>query len=157
MNVIAFCNINELAYAVNDWIVEFKKLQINNFQQRQIVMYKILIVPFIVFMIVTNVYVVAADTINESYQTIDTNIAPPNGTQINIELSEHYKIPVANGVNGTFWYAAGSWHTSEEILNLSASTQIYGAFSDSKIPMPVNFLIIVLLAGIMYYVSNRVS
>lgn len=120
-------------------------------------MYKILIVPFIVFMIVTNVYVVAADTINESYQTIDTNIAPPNGTQINIELSEHYKIPVANGVNGTFWYAAGSWHTSEEILNLSASTQIYGAFSDSKIPMPVNFLIIVLLAGIMYYVSNRVS
>lgn len=88
----------------------------------------------------------------------------PNGTQINTKLSEYYNVPVATGNNCTYWYVAQSWHTSEEIADLSTKNQVnglptsdYGAFSNDKITMPVSPLSIVAFLGIMYYVSNRIA
>lgn len=86
----------------------------------------------------------------------------PNGTQIDTKLSEYYNIPVATSSNGTYWYVAQSWHTSEEIANLSNNTQIngeptsdYGTFSNDKITMSVSPLSIVTFFVILYYISNR--
>ncbi len=129
-----------------------------------VVMYKSIIYFIVFFIVFLNINVVISDTMNESAQTIDISIVPPNGTQIDLELSEYYNIPVATGINGTFWYVAQSWHTSEEIVNISTNIQMdggtisdYDAFNDSKIPMPINLLLIVGLIGIMYYISNRIA
>ena len=106
---------------------------------------------------------VASCSINESAQAMDFITNPPNGTQIDTKLSEYYNVPVATGSNGTYWYVAQSWHTSEEITDLSTNNQVnglsasdYGAFSNDKITMPVSPLFIMVFLGIMYYISNRI-
>lgn len=127
-------------------------------------MYRILNISFIAFLLIfASINLVAAYIINESAQTIDFTISAPKGTQIDIKLSEYYNVPVANGINGTYWYIAQSWHTSEEIANLSTDTQMYGdpksdygAFSNSKIPMTISPLVIVVFIGITYYISKRI-
>lgn len=126
-------------------------------------MCRIISISFIAFLVVfASINSVASYTINESAQTIDFTSDPPNGTQIDIKLSEYYNVPVATGSNGTYWYVAQSWHTSEEIANLSTNTQMYGVptsdygdFSNSKIPMSISPLFIVVFIGITYYISNR--
>jgi hypothetical protein len=127
-------------------------------------MHRIISISFIAFLLVfVNINPVASDALNESVQPIDLTIDPPNNTQIDIKLSEYYGIPVANGPNGTFWYVEQSWYSSEEIVNLSTNTQMYGVppsvydvFSNSKVPMPISFLFIVVFIGIAYYISKRI-
>lgn len=107
---------------------------------------------------------VALCGINGSAQTIDLTIDLPKGTQIDLKLSEYYGLPVASGSNGTYWYVAQSWHTSEEIADHMTNSQMhaaprsdYGAFSNDMISMPVNPLLIVIFLGMMYCISKRIT
>lgn len=128
-------------------------------------MRRIIRFSFVAFLVVFAIInPVASYAINESVQTVYFSSSLPNGTQIDIKLSEYYKVPVATGSNGTYWYVAQSWHTSKEIANLSSNIQMhgvptsdYGAFSSSKISMPVSHLFIVIFIGIANYISRIVE
>jgi hypothetical protein len=113
-------------------------------------------------LVVATIIPVASDTIDQSVQPIDSTIGSQNGTEIDRKLSEYYGIPVANGPNGTSWYVEQSWHSSEEIIDLSTDNQMHGdhasdyaEFSTSRVPMPLNLLLIVAFIGIAYYISKR--
>gem|GEM_PF-2575176 len=118
----------------------------------------------IAFLVVfVSINLTASHTINGSAKTIDFTIDSPNGTQIDIKLSEYYNIPVATGSNGTYWYVAQSWHASEKIADLSTDiqryeypTSDYGPFSNSKIPMKISPLLILIFMGMAYYVSKKI-
>lgn len=126
-------------------------------------MYRIISICFTVFLVLfASINLVAASAINESVQTIGFLNNPPKNTQIDTKLSEYYNVPVASGSNGTYLYVAQSWHTPAEIVNLSTNIQIYGTseysdFSNNKISMPVNPLLIAVFIGIMYCISNRIE
>ncbi|WP_370574142.1 hypothetical protein [Methanomethylovorans sp.] len=110
---------------------------------------------------------VTSETANESAQIIDLTVNPPNGTQIDKNLSEYYGMPVAEGANGTFWYVEQSWYSSEEIVNRVANTQkhkvstsdqnTFGSEKNYLISMPVNFLVVVAFVCIAYHISKRMT
>jgi len=52
---------------------------------------------------------------------------PPDGTTINFELSNYYKVPTATGNNQVYWHIGGwGWFNESEMMNLPSNSLMYG-------------------------------
>ncbi len=87
---------------------------------------------------------------------------PPDGTTINLELSNYYKVPTATGNDNTYWFIGGyGWFNQTEMMNLPSDSLMYdispyalsgGSNNSSHVLVPISIFVI---AGFIVFVIYK--
>ncbi len=91
----------------------------------------------------------------------------PNGTIIDVNLSEYYKTPTATGDGHTYWFIGGwGWFNESEMMKLPSNTLMYdmspydcssdnSCGSSSVYVVPISFVVIVAFIVFVIYTSRK--